>query len=221
MVKRLLFVMFLVWGNYAFGQLTDCKVISPALSDSYSGDCKKGLAHGRGVAQGRDRYEGEFSKGVPDGTGTYTWENGSFYEGQFKNGLKDGKGKMVTSDSTITGIWEKDHYVGKESKAAYQIHSTVGVSRYTFKKTVAAMPGVKLRITQVGADNLGIEDFSLAYDSGDEYRVGNVFGIQNILFPLRVSVRYRTWNAFHTAQYDVFFEYTINEPGLWEVMISN
>jgi hypothetical protein len=89
------------------------------------------------------------------------------------------------------------------------------------KKSIGSLPGVRLRIMQVGSDNLGIDEFSLAYNSGDEYRLGNVYGIQNVSFPVHVSVRYRTWNAFHTAQYNVFFEYTINEPGIWDVVITN
>jgi hypothetical protein len=56
MVKKLLFLIVFIWGSYAFGQLIDCKVISPDISGSYTGDCKHGLAHGKGIAQGKDRY---------------------------------------------------------------------------------------------------------------------------------------------------------------------
>jgi hypothetical protein len=54
----------------------DCKVLLPALSGSYEGSCKKGVADGRGKASGTDAYEGEFRKGLPDGKGTCTWSNG-------------------------------------------------------------------------------------------------------------------------------------------------
>ena len=30
-----------------------------------------------------------------------------------------------------------------------------------------------------GVDNTDIEDFSMAYNSGTEYRMGNVYGIEN------------------------------------------
>jgi hypothetical protein len=221
MLTRVILMMVFVWGNYAFGQLIDCKVIMPDISGSYSGGCKKGLAHGNGIAQGKDRYEGQFIKGVPDGRGTYTWADGAFYEGQWRNGLKDGKGRLVIGDSILTGFWRDNRYMGEELIASYVIKSNVGVSRYTVKRTIGSLPGVKLRIMQGGADNHGIDDFSLAYDSGDEYRLGPMYGIQNVLFPLNVHVRYRTWNAFRTAQYRVFFEFTINEPGSWDVVITN
>jgi hypothetical protein len=54
----------------------NCKVLLPALSGNYEGGCKKGLADGKGKASGTDVYEGEFSKELPHGKGTYTWSNG-------------------------------------------------------------------------------------------------------------------------------------------------
>jgi hypothetical protein len=62
-----------------------------------------------------------------------------------------------------------------------------------------------------------IEDFSLAYDSGSEYRSGNYYGIENMKFPVSVKVKYRSWNQLRTSQYNVIFEFIINEPGSWDV----
>lgn len=221
MRTRIILLLIFTWGSYAFGQ-SDCKVSLPDISGTYIGDCRKGLAHGKGVAQGKDLYEGQFVKGLPEGNGTYTWEGRtSFYEGQWKDGMRDGKGKMVTVDTTITGYWKANHYVGKELISSYVINSVLGVSRSTFKKSISSLDGVKMRIMQGGMDNITIQDFSLAYDSGDEYRNGPIIGIQNVRFPLRVYVRYRTWNQLHSAQYDVFFDFSINEPGSWDVVITN
>jgi hypothetical protein len=72
-----------------------------------------------------------------------------------------------------------------------------------------------------GTDNTTIEDFSFAYDSGQEYRMGNTYGIQNSSIPLEVKIRYRTWNQLHTVQYDVLFEFIINDSGTWDVVLSN
>ena len=44
-----------------------CKVLMKEISGSYSGECKKGLADGKGEAKGVDRYIGAFKKGLPDG----------------------------------------------------------------------------------------------------------------------------------------------------------
>ncbi len=96
----------------------DCKVLKESISESYSGDCKKGKAHGEGTAKGVDSYTGKFKKGLPNGIGKYTWENGNIYEGNFKNGLMEGEGKMTLSlknlgDSLIVGFWKNGEYIGK------------------------------------------------------------------------------------------------------------
>lgn len=101
----------------------DCRVRLPDLAGSYEGECHKGKAHGYGRAVGRDIYEGDFAKGLPHGTGTYTWANGNYYQGEFVKGAKEGQGKMVfapaaadsvQTDSVQVGRWENDQFLGKE-----------------------------------------------------------------------------------------------------------
>jgi hypothetical protein len=98
----------------------------------------------------------------------------------------------------------------------------MSVTRYTITKGPERADRVQIKITQAGRDNSSaVEDFSLAYDSGSEYRNGSYYGIDNVLFPLTVKVKYRTWNQLRTTQYDVNFEFVINEHGSWDVVISN
>jgi len=40
-----------------------CKVLKKEISSEYHGKCKKGLAHGKGKADGIDSYYGHFTKG--------------------------------------------------------------------------------------------------------------------------------------------------------------
>ena len=68
---------------------TSCKVLQKGISKSYTGDCKKGLAHGYGVATGVDRYEGKLKNGLPNGIGKYFWSTGEIYDGHWKNGKKE------------------------------------------------------------------------------------------------------------------------------------
>jgi hypothetical protein len=103
----------------------DCKVLLETISGEYSGGCKKGLADGEGTAKGVDTYVGEFKKGLPHGTGTYTWANGDVYVGEFKKGLKEGKGKLTVNlgdgqKKEQDGYWNKDKYIGL-SKNPYEI----------------------------------------------------------------------------------------------------
>lgn len=221
MLKNLLVLIMLLSGISLFAQNSECKVLKPEIAGTYQGGCKKGLAQGKGVAQGVDRFEGQFSKGLPDGNGTYKWANGVYYEGQWKAGLRDGKGRMVYPDSVVAGFWKEDKYVGKKLIAPYRIISSMSVSRFSITKASDKNERMKLRIMQGGVDNVSIEDFSMMYDSGSEYRSGNYYGLDNVKFPLNLKIKYRSWNQLMTAQTDVIFEVLINDPGSWEIILYN
>ncbi|HEX6168191.1 MAG TPA: hypothetical protein VFZ33_00765 [Chitinophagaceae bacterium] len=110
-----------------------CEVDKESLKGTYTGDCKKNKAHGKGKAVGIDIYEGEFKNGVPDGQGTYTWANKNTFEGKFIKGLREGKGKMTmkiagAQDSVVEGFWKKDAYIGKNEKP-WIVHSKTGSVR--------------------------------------------------------------------------------------------
>lgn len=221
MIKSTFLILLLLCGSLIYAQTDECKVIKAEIAGTYTGDCKKGLAHGKGIAQGIDRYEGHFNKGLPSGTGTYRWANGVYYEGEWKNGLREGEGKMVYPDSVVKGFWKQDKYMGKKIIPPYQIINSLSVSRSTFTKTPEKSNRVKIRIMQGGQENISIEEFSLAYDSGSEYRSGNYYGIQDVTFPVSIKVKYRSWNQLMTSQYNVTFEFVINDPGSWDVAIFN
>lgn len=221
MVNKLILVVVLIFGSCVYAQQSECKVTLANIAGSYSGGCKNGLAHGKGIAQGIDRYEGQFNKGLPDGKGTYKWANGDYYEGEWKNGKREGKGKMVYKGSTDIGYWKDDKYQGANLTPPYRIINSMSVSRSSITKLNNVGNGVKIKILQNGSDNTLIEDFSCAFDSGAEYRLGNIYGIQNTSLPLFVKVTYRSWNQLHTSEYDVKFEFVINDPGTWEVVLNN
>ena len=66
-----------------------------------------------------EQYTGEWSLGVPNGTGKYDYSNGVVYIGEFKDGLRNGNGTAVFIDgSTYEGSWEKDLIMG-EGKLEY------------------------------------------------------------------------------------------------------
>ena len=103
-----LFVLFQV---VLFSQ-EPCQVLKPEISGKYSGKCKDGLAEGKGIAEGTDKYEGKFAKGLPNGTGKYTWSTGEVYEGSWKNGKRDGQGKYTYKLNGVEmvdfGLWKDD-----------------------------------------------------------------------------------------------------------------
>lgn len=117
--------------NNLFSQ--QCEVEKESLKGTYTGDCKKGKAHGNGKAVGIDTYEGDFKSGLPDGQGTYTWNNNNVFTGKFVKGLRDGKGIMILKreggqDSVIEGYWKKDAFIGKNEKP-WQVYSRTGSVR--------------------------------------------------------------------------------------------
>lgn len=215
-------IMFLFSYNILFSQNSECKVLLPRLSGSYDGDCKKGLAHGKGVAQGLDRYEGEFKKGLPEGLGLYRWADGTYYDGYWKEGLRDGAGRMVYgTDSVRSGYWKADKYTGEKETKRYEVLQSRYVARSSFIKTANTPNQVKVKLTLGGAPNSTVQDFSMVQSSGDEFRPGNAYGLQNVTFPVTIRLQYRSWNLMHTVLSDVTFEFRINEPGSWEVNVQN
>ena len=212
--------ILLVSGIHGYSQNNDCKVNLPGISGTYYGECKNGLAHGKGVAQGVDLYTGQFREGLPHGKGTYTWSNGKYYEGDWKYGIKEGKGKLVYKDSVVSGYWRGDEYIGEKLIQPYRITRSLCVVRSSIKKINSSDDEVRIRLLRGGVENAGVEDFSMAFTSGEEFRSGAIIGLQNPHLPLDIKIMFNAWNYFHTAKSEVVFEFTINEPGTWDVAIS-
>jgi hypothetical protein len=87
-----------------------CKVVDAQLQGFYEGGCRRGLAHGKGVAKGVATYEGEFRNGLKEGRGVKTWPWGDRYEGEFKADRKDGRGVYTWGGETA---WADQRYEGE------------------------------------------------------------------------------------------------------------
>ena len=84
----------------------------------YEGDFVYGRMTGYGVyvyaSVIGDRYEGYMENGKRNGTGKYTWADGSYYEGSYKNDMKNGEGRYIWADgSSYTGAYVNDVKNGK------------------------------------------------------------------------------------------------------------
>jgi len=210
--------------HFSYSQSESCKVLKPEIAASYSGECKKGLANGYGIATGTDKYLGKFKDGLPQGIGTYQFANGEIYEGNFKSGMKDGNGKFtfkyLGKDSTYIGIWKADQFVKKIVPSAYTITQKTNLQRYTVQKMNSGNR-IMFVFMQNGMNNKSITSLSFAESGGSALEMGQEQGFDNVQFPFNCKVTYSSSNSLRTANYDVVFEIQINEPGQWLVTLYN
>lgn len=201
-----------------------CRVLKSEISISYTGGCKKGLAHGKGEAFGIDHYKGEFKKGVPSGQGTYFWSTGETYEGYWKNGLRNGKGKytfFVNGKDTIQeGRWVKDKFISAEKVADFSVTLRRNLDRYVFLR-MGNGNTIYIYLYKLGIPNSDIEDLMLSGDSGSLLHGLGMIGFDQVKFPFEGKINYRTWNKLHTQRFNVVMEFRITKPGLWKISIHN
>lgn len=210
-------------GSVLFAQ-EDCRVLKPEISGTYTGKCKKGLADGKGVSLGTDKYDGQFKEGFPWGKGTYTWANGDVYIGEWKNGLRSGEGdytyKIGEKDTTISGLWENDKYSGPKPKQP-EVLTKTNIDRYNIYKQGDIKDRVLIEFIQNGMRNTGISNLLISSDRGTETNLGYLVGYENITFPVTIRLSYMTYNKLGTQQHQVHFEFKIYERGDWRVEIHN
>jgi hypothetical protein len=138
----------------------------------------------------------------------------SFYTNQ-----SDSKA-TITANSPAAAVGETSR-MDHKNKTPYRIVSTRYVSRSEVRHTASQANNVRIRIKQNGTDNTDISDFYMGYDSGIQYQMGNIYGIENSSLPLYVKITYKSWNTFHAVQVDVNYEIVIFSPGTWDVIICN
>jgi hypothetical protein len=222
-MKKLLVIPFLLLGFLIAAQ-SDCIVKSEKLQGTYVGACKKGLAHGKGLAAGKDTYKGKFKNGFPHGRGVYTYADGSVYKGEFKEGRRDGRGnytRMINGEKVLKeGFWEDDVYVGPKKIKPYNIKLKRNIDRFNFSN-IGEGNDVKIFIKQNGRTNASVSGIMITASSGEEMSVAHNFGYKDVDFPFTCQVRYNTKNKLQTLDYEVVFEFEILKEGNWIVTLHN
>jgi len=223
-IKFLLIISFIVQAisvSIVMAQKQDCEVRQIGISKEYNGECKKGLAHGSGVASGElGTYNGNFTKGLPSGNGKMEYVNGQSYDGEWKLGLKNGKGVMtISKDSTLIGFWKEDKYIG-EYEYPYKILSTYGSIRVSIRKVGDDGNKIDLVFMRQGMINQkDIIRLALQSDSGVEQR-GQYLGYLDVNFPFEGKIDCDVKNMTGSTDYTVSVRYKIFEKGHWRVSID-
>ncbi len=201
-----------------------CKVLKQEIAEKYSGKCKKGLAHGKGIAEGKDKYEGEFKNGLPQGEGKYTWANGEVYEGRWKEGQRNGEGKFFYKkygvDSVNVGLWKDDVFIKHLIPSSYKIIKSYSIVRYSVRR-IKDGNRILFHFKQGGGDNASISGILFTPSSGNSYTLGSSEGFENVIFPFTCKVSYQTSNTLKTSRFDAEFIIEIREQGEWEIILNN
>jgi len=164
-IKRTTLIFFTLFHHSSlFSQDTTqtCKVLLESIVGTYSGDCKKGYAHGKGESKGIFRYVGNFRNGMPDGKGVlYSGDN--YFDGNFQDGIKEGKGEMHylkanNPDSIIKGYWSGNIFRGKTYKT-YETDAVPKFDRVEISPTSQSGNRITIEISTT-SDNPGGQLFS-------------------------------------------------------------
>lgn len=224
-IRYLLSMVLIAGFCNSYGQNSNCQVNMESINGSYSGGCKKGLAHGNGRAEGLDSYEGGFKKGLPQGEGVYEWRSGKKFEGSFDKGLMHGKGVLTipgfATDSLLTGYWRQDVYIGLEVIADVGIVSRRNVDRIQVNKYPGQEAQIRFRFLKMGVKNGEMTDLTVTAPSGlQQFSSGEVI-IDNPEFPFNTIITYKTPNKFNTSILDVRVQLDVNFRGIWVITLYN
>ncbi|MDP2422803.1 MAG: hypothetical protein U1C46_01570 [Bacteroidales bacterium] len=210
---------------FSFSQQQDslCKVLLREISDSFKGDCKNGLAHGKGTAKGEDTYVGIFKNGLPEGKGKYTYKNGNIFSGYWSNGLKNGKGEFiyfVNGKANIQkGYWENGEYVGTSNPDEfYRVTGLTGIEYYSIKKVEGDEKQIKISFIGAMAKYVP-QGLEITISSGQLNQEIKNFFIHHYTCPMNCSVNFTIVTSGVIRQCNLIFD--ILKPGKYEVLISN
>jgi hypothetical protein len=188
---------------------------------TYTGDLKKGVAHGDGKAVGKDTYEGKFKKGFPEGEGVYTfgedvildgveYSKGDTYEGSFDNGLFEGKGEMTYSNTekeTLEGYWVEGKYSGK-TRYGYEVLEKQNIVRVVCQNNGSSQNNITITGLEdiVEVDNVNIE-----FDGISKY-----VNLPASKFPFTLYIKGTVPSTGAKARLKIFIE----RPGIWSIDVE-
>ena len=234
-MKNFLICLFLSLTCICSYSQSSCEVESDIFS-SYDGECKKGLAHGRGVAAADSlSYEGEFRKGYPDGEGILKLRNGNVFKGEFKDGNVYGLGQMISTEGEPLqeGYWKGSMtdfmYMGSDKSAlsGYKILADDNLNQAQVRISNAENETEVIRIRLSDPKNRSISGINI-----DERTSGQIakstltnsrsfIELTSVKFPFIGTLRYSVSNQSGNFSIPVILKVEIIEPGDWTISITH
>ncbi len=216
-------ILLVVHNFKGFAQVTtECKVLLESISGKYEGDCKNGLAHGRGTAEGKDKYTGRFREGLPDGGGIYYFSNGDYFHGAFKAGKKSGKGEYFSAlnNKKIKGIWKEDSLNREITDPPYEILQNHGVNSISVTSKAGGNPNtVELAFSRDGQISYNMPSLSLSSTTGNVVRNSYYSAVEYISYPVDISLTFSAASRFNTVMVRYEAKVRINKPGSWKIVL--
>ncbi len=226
MIKLLVWcfsIIVLINPIYAQEDGIKCKVLIENISEHYEGNCKNGLAHGKGIAKGIDVYSGRFKKGLPNGYGKYIWKNGCYYQGLWVKGKKNGRGLMYDSSTKkeTKGIWKDDKFIREIKERPYEIIRQSGITGVSIYERTTATPGsIEIVFLRDGNESKSARDLILDSSSGIQKNSSYFTGFENVIFPFEGYVKFKAPSRFNTVMVDYELRFKINkDSSSWKVSI--
>jgi hypothetical protein len=148
--------------------------------------------------------------------------SGEIYEGSWYKGVREGEGEFKARfngrDSLRSGIWKDDRYIGPKPSMP-EIMQKYNITAATFSRTGE---GNKISISfyQNGMVNL-VENLTITTNNGTEQEAGKMHAFYDLRFPFYCKITYVTWNKLRTARWDCILEFRIEQPGSWDLRITN
>lgn len=218
-----LLLIFIIPFLYSQQEDPAYKVRLKEIAGMYTGDCKDGLANGKGTATGEDSYTGSFLNGLPEGKGVYKYKNGSIFSGNWKNGLKNGKGEfknLVGGKATfVKGYWKDGEYAGPtDPDEEYRITNLTGIENYSITKVKGDQDIIEISFEKVNKKYIP-RDLEVTISSGYKIEQNKKILIQNHSFPLQCDLHFTIPTTGGLRQCNLGF--IIYKPGKFEVFISN
>lgn len=205
------------------GGIDTCKVLLKEISGTYKGDCKDGLAHGKGKAVGEDTYNGEFKNGLPDGKGKYTYKDGNMFSGHWVNGLKQGEGKFTYyangKANVLEGFWQNGEYVGRTSpEEMFRVTNQTGIGHYSIKKVEGEDGKISIAFYTVNVKYVPT-DLKVTATNGQVHQDYKNISVTEYNCPVTVSIYFTIKSQAGSKQCFLFFD--ILKPGNYEVTVSD
>jgi hypothetical protein len=102
----------------------------------------------------------------------------------------------------------------------YRTVTSQGIQRIDYTR-VGAGRRIYFRIRSSDFSTVFVTDFTIQSSSGIVRISGTEKAIDDVVFPFTGSVRYTVTNNISRTTYESYFEFQINESGIWEINLVN